>query len=108
MKRVLDLSAEPLDPELRACIEEALAVQPGARIIKRKGHLFLKTKRGREILCLHLFEAKQRWIEAGVEHADLPDDDKWAIFNLLVHSNARLEHVPGLGLKVTLPAQQRH
>jgi len=107
MKRV-DLNSEPIDPELRACIEEALAVQPRARVIKRKGHLFLKTKRGSEILAQHLYEAKTRWIEAGVEEADLPDGDKWLIFNLLIHGNARLEHVPGVGLKATLPARTRH
>jgi hypothetical protein len=106
--RRVNLRTEPIDPELRACIEEALAVQPGTRVIKRKGHLFLKTKRGAEILCLHLYQAKQRWIANGVEHADIPDEDKWLIFNLLIHSNARLEHVPGLGLKVTLPAHPQH
>jgi hypothetical protein len=106
MKRV-DLHSEPIADDLRACIEEALAVQPGARVIKRNGHLFIKTRRGSEILAQHLYQAKQRWIEAGVEHADLAVEDKWKIFCLLVGGNARLEHVPGLGLKVTLPARPR-
>ena len=106
--KCVDLRVEPIDPQLRACIEEALAVQPGARVIKRRGHLFLKTRRGSEILCQHLFEAKQRWIEAGIEHADLPDEDKWKIFCLLVGAQARLEHVPGVGLKVSLPPCSRH
>jgi hypothetical protein len=97
VKRVVDLS-EPIGDDFRACIEEALAVQPGARVIKRRGHLFIKTRRGAEILCQHLYEAKQRWIEAGVEHADIPEGDKWKIFCLLVGGDARLERVPGVGL----------
>jgi hypothetical protein len=43
MKYVTDLDAEPIDPELRACIQEAASL-PGARVIKRKGRLFLKGK----------------------------------------------------------------
>ena len=64
-------------------------------------------RRGSEILAQHLYAAKQRWIEAGVEHADLPDEDRWLIFNLLIHNDGRLERVPG-GLKVTLPPRPRH
>ena len=49
---------------------------------------------------------KARWC-ALVEHADLPDEDKWAIFNLLIGGDGRLEQVPG-GLKVILPPRSRH
>ena len=39
----------------------------------------------------------------------MADEDKFKIFALLMtREDARLEHVPGIGLKVTLPAQQRH
>jgi hypothetical protein len=39
----------------------------------------------------------------------MSDDDKWKIFCLLLaHDDARIEEVPGLGLKVTLPARRRH
>ena len=39
----------------------------------------------------------------------MADEDKFKIFALLMaRDDARLEEVPGLGLKVTLPAQQRH
>ena len=106
MKRI-DLRTEAIDPQLRACLEQELVDQPGSRVIKRKGHLFFKTKRGFEILVQHLDEAKWRWVETGVEHVDLPVEQKWVIFNLLIHGNARLEHVPGLGLKATLPARAR-
>ena len=106
MKRV-DLNAEPIGDDLRACIAEVLAAEPGACVIKRRGHLFIKTRRGREIFAQHPFEAKRRWIEAGVEHADLPEGEKWKIFCLLIGGDGRLEQVPG-GLKVTLPPRQRH
>jgi len=66
MKHVTDLSAEPIDPELRACPEEELANLPGARIVKRRGHLFFQSGRF-EILCSRLYEIKRRWIEM-VEH----------------------------------------
>ena len=102
-----ELGNEPIDPDLKACILAEFATQPGSRVIKRKGHLFFKTKRGFEILVQHLDEAKWRWVETGVEHVDLPVEQKWVIFNLLIHGNARLEHVPGLGLKATLPARAR-
>jgi hypothetical protein len=106
MKRV-NLSTEPIDAELRACIEAELANLPGACVIKRKGRLFLKGKGGLEILCERLFEIKARWC-ALVEHADLTEQDKWRIFALLMaNHDARLEHVPG-GLKVTLPPRPRH
>src|SRR5215467_5711430 len=45
---------------------------------------------------------KARWVEL-VEHADLPEEEKWLIFTMLIGGDARLEEVPGLGLKVTLP-----
>jgi hypothetical protein len=106
MKHVTNLSAEPIDPELRACIEAELANLPGARVIKRKGRLFLKGRGGLEILCECLFEMKAQWC-ALVEHADLAHEDKWAIFNLMIHDDGRLEQVPG-GLKVTLPPRPRH
>jgi len=105
---VVDLGAEPIDAELRACIEEELASLPGARVIKRKGRLFLKGKGDFEILVERLCAIKARWV-ALVEHADLPDEDKWKIFCLLLaHEDARLEEVPGLGLKVILPPRRRH
>src|SRR5215471_923756 len=105
MKRV-DLST--IDPQLRACIEQELASLPGAYVIERKGRLFLKGKNGFEILLERLCEMKAQWC-ALVEHAPMSDDDKWKIFTLMMaHEDARLEEVPGLGLKVTLPAQQRH
>jgi hypothetical protein len=43
-----------------------------------------------------------------VEYADLTDEEKWFIFNLLMRGDARIEEVPGWGLKVTLPPSQRH
>jgi hypothetical protein len=44
-----------------------------------------------------------------VEHAPMSDDDKFKIFALLMaRDDARLEQVPGLGLKVTLPPRTRH
>jgi hypothetical protein len=105
MKRV-DLNT--IDPKLRACIEEELASLPGTYLIERKGRLFLKGKNGFEILLERLCELKARWC-ALVEHAPMSDDDKWKIFALMMtHDDARLEHVPGLGLKVIVPAQQRH
>jgi len=105
MKRV-DLST--IEPQLRACIEDELASLPGAYLIERKGRLFLKGKNGFEILLERLCELKARWC-ALVEHAPMSDDDKWKIFALLMaHDDARLEEVPGLGLKVTLPARSRH
>jgi hypothetical protein len=55
-----------------------------------------------------LSEIKNRWVEL-VEHAPMSDEDKWKIFALLMaHEDARLEEVPGLGLKVTLPPRPRH
>src|SRR5262245_55454788 len=106
--RDVDLGTEPIDPDLRACIEEELASLPGARVIKRKGRLFLKGKNGFEILVERLCTLKARWVEL-VERADLPDEQKWQIFALLMaHEDARLEEVPGLGLKVVLPPRQRH
>ena len=104
MKRV-DLNT--IDPQLRACLEEELASLPGARLIKRKGRLFLKGKNRFEILVERLCALKARWC-ALVEQAPMSDEDKWAIFALLmVHDDARLEQVPG-GLKVTLPPRPRH
>jgi len=97
-----------IDPDLRACIEQELASLPGAYLIERKGRLFLKGKNGFEILLQRLCEMKAQWC-ALVEHADLPEEQKWVIFNLMIaRDDARLEHVPGLGLKVTLPPRQRH
>jgi hypothetical protein len=53
-------------------------------------------------------EVKAQWVEL-VEHADLAEEEKWAIFcMLLVRDDARIEEVPGLGLKVTLPPNRRH
>ena len=105
MKRV-DLNA--IDPRLRACIEDELASLPGAHVIERKGRLFLKGKNGCEILLDRLCELKARWC-ALVEHAPIAAEDKYKIFALLIaHDDARLEHVPGLGLKVTLPTCARH
>ena len=105
MKRV-DLST--IEPQLRACIEDELASLPGAYLIERKGRLFLKGKNGFEILLERLCELKARWC-ALVEHAPMSDDDKWKIFALLMtREDARLEEVPGLGLKVTLPPCSRH
>src|SRR5262249_25375184 len=73
-----------------------------------QSQLFLKAKSGLEILCQRLFEMRSQWVEL-VEYADLAEEDKWAIFCLmLVREDARLEEVPGLGLKVTLPATPRH
>jgi hypothetical protein len=43
-----------------------------------------------------------------VEYADLTAEGKWLIFNLLMHGDARVEEVPGLGLKVTLPPSRGH
>jgi len=103
-----ELGNEPIDPELRACIQEELATLPGSRVVKRHGHLFFQNRSGRfEILCSRLCEIKRRRIEL-VENADLPDEDKWKIFCLLLAADARLEEVPGVGLKVTLPASHRH
>jgi len=106
--RDVDLGAELIDADLRACIEEELASLPGSRVIKRKGRLFLQGKNGFEILVERLCALKRRWVEL-VEHAPMSDDDKWKIFCLLLaHDDARLEEVPGLGLKVVLPPRSRH
>jgi len=96
-----------IDAGLRACIEEELASLPGAHLIKRKGRLFLKGKNGFEIPLARLCEIKARWVEL-VEHADLPEEEKWLIFTMLICGDARIEEVPGLGLKVTLPPSRRH
>ena len=69
--------------------------------------MFFKGKNCFEILCERLCEIKARWVEL-VEHADLADEEKWLIFNMLVCGDARIEEVPGLGLKVTLPPSRRH
>src|SRR5262249_29504877 len=98
---------QPIDPNLKACILGELAMLPGARIVKRKGRLFFQGRNGFEILCERLLEVKTKWV-ALVEHADLPEDDKWKIFCLLIGGDGRLEEVNGLGLKVTLPARPRH
>ena len=105
MKRV---DPNSIDPKLPACIEGELARLPGAYVIERKGRLFLKGKNGFEILLERLCEMKAQ-LCALVEHAPMSDEDKFKIFALLMtREDARLEEVPGLGLKVTLPAQQRH
>jgi hypothetical protein len=96
-----------LDPDLRACIEVELASMPGSRVIKRRGKLFFKGKNGFEILLERLCQMKAQWV-ALVEHADLPESDKWTIFNMLLAGDARIEEVPGLGLKLMLPALRRH
>ena len=80
---------------------------PGARVIKRKGQLFFQGSNGFEILCSRLCDVKAQWLEL-VEYADLTDEEKWFIFNLLMRGDARIEEVPGLGVKVTLPPSQRH
>jgi hypothetical protein len=76
-------------------------------VVKRKGRLFFKGKNGFEIPCERLCEIKARWVEL-VEHADLPEEEKWLIFTMLICGDARIEEVPGLGLKVTLPPSPRH
>jgi hypothetical protein len=77
-------------------------------VIKRKGRLFLKGRGGFEILLERLCEVKRRWVEL-VEYADLAEEDKYAIFcMLLVREDARIEEVPGLGLKVILPPSSSH
>lgn len=83
-------------------LESRLAGTSAWLVIKRKGRLFFQTRHGFETSCQRLCEVKARWVKL-VEHADLTDEDKWLIFNLLIHADARLEEVPGLGLKVTLP-----
>lgn len=106
--RNVDLSTERIDAELKSCIEEHLASLPGARVIKRKGRLFFKGSGGFEILCERLCAVKARWVEK-VEHADFTDEQKWQIFALLLaNDDARLEEVPGLGLKVIVPPRPRH
>jgi hypothetical protein len=95
-----------IDAGLRACVEEELATIPGAHLIKRKGRLFLRGKGGFEILVEKFCAVKARWVEL-VEHADLPDEEKFLIFNLLLFGDARIEEMPG-GLKVTLPPSRRH
>jgi len=105
MKRV---DPRTIDPKLRACIEQELASLPGAYLIERKGRLFLKGKNGFEILLERLYALKAQWC-ALVEHAPMADEDKFKIFALLMaRDDARLEEVPGIGLKVTLPACARH
>src|SRR5262249_23868741 len=81
MKHVTNLSAEPITAELRACLEQ-VANLPGARIVKRRGHLFLQSGRF-EILAERLCALKTRW-SALVEHAPIADEDKWRIFALLM------------------------
>ena len=101
--RDVDLGA--IDADLRACLEAELSL-PGVRLVKRKGRLFLKGRKF-EILAERLCALKPRWVEL-VERADLPDEDKWKIFCLLVGGDGRLEEVAGVGLKVTLPPRRRH
>jgi hypothetical protein len=73
-----------------------------------RANCFSKAGTGSKFCCQRLFEVKAQWLEL-VEYADLAEEDKWAIFCLmLVREDAKLEEVPGLGLKVTLPASQRH
>ena len=103
----MTLRGESVDIGEIDCIEAELATLPGARLIKRKGRLFLKGKNGFEIPLARLCEIKARWVEL-VEHADLPEEEKWLIFTMLICGDARLEEVPGLGLKVTLPPSPRH
>src|SRR5262245_56110103 len=106
LKHLVGTAAEVVDlaevaADLRACVEVELARLPGARVIKRKGRLFLQGKNGFEILLERLCAVKARWVEL-VEHAPMSEEDKWQIFCLLLaHEDARLEEVPG-GLKVVL------
>jgi len=73
-----------------------------------RGRIFLKGKNGFEILLERLCALKDSGAPL-VEHAPMSDDDKFKIFALMMtHDDARLEEVPGLGLKVTLPACARH
>lgn len=104
MRRV-DIGAEPIDADLKACIEAELADHPGAYVVKRRGQLFFRKNRF-EILCERLCAVKAQW--AAVEHADLADEEKRKIFALLLFGDAKLEAVPGVGLKLTLPARRSH
>jgi len=66
----------------------------------------------RSIKAARPLSAHQSQRHAGwnwVEYADLAEEEKWAIFCLmLAREDAKLEEVPGLGLKVTLPPTRRH
>jgi hypothetical protein len=106
-EEVVDVGLEPIDADLRACLEQELAL-PGVRLVKRKGRLFLKGKGGFEILAERLCEIKARWVEL-VENAPLTQQQREQIFcMLLAREDARVEEMPGLGLKVILPASNRH
>ena len=106
-EQVVDIGNEPIDRELKECLLTELYSHPGSRVIRRNGHLWFKSGRF-EILAERLCELKRRWVQM-VEHAPMSDDDKFKIFALLMaRDDARLEQVPGLGLKVTLPPRTRH
>ena len=52
---------------------------------------------------------KARWVELVEHNSRISDEDKWQIFTLLLaHDDARLEEVPGLGLRVIVPPRPRH
>lgn len=98
-----DIRAERIDPKLRACILEQLDLMP-AVVVKRHGHPFFRGRNGVEIEVSRLCAIKAEFV-ARIEHADLPSADKFAILNLMLFADARLE-VCELGVKVVLP--RRH
>jgi len=102
-----DIGAEPIDPDLKACILAELATQPGSRVIKRKGGCSSEQSTGSKFCA----SACARLRRDGSNSSNTPTsrhEEKWLIFNLLMHADAKLEEVPGLGLKVTLQASPRH
>ena len=99
-----EIRAERIDPDLRACILEQLDRIPNATAVKRHGHLFFRGRNGLEIEASRLCAIRAEFV-ARIEHADLPQADKFAIFNLMLFADARLEF-GALGVKVVLP--RRH
>jgi hypothetical protein len=90
-----------IDAGLRACIETWFSggQTQGAVVFQRQERLRNSVRAAKR--------DKARWVEL-VEHADLPEEEKWLIFTMLICGDARIEEVPGLGLKVTLPPSPRH
>jgi hypothetical protein len=49
----IDISTEPIDPDLKACVLPKLWSQPSSRVVKRGGQLFFQSCRF-EISCERL------------------------------------------------------
>jgi len=92
---------EPIDPDLRDCIEEELARLPGSRLVKRRGRLFFQGLAGFEVGAEVLCAAKARWAELQRRGSFL-DSEIWDLLVLLIGGDARLRDIPG-GISLELP-----